>query len=265
MEGRDLASHVDLDREDGVAFITLNRPDKLNAMNEEMWAEVGRVWDEFAADADLRAAVVSGAGGRAFSTGMDLKERAAAGDPRAREFWTSALARDPGRREPVWKPMIAAVQGYCLAGGFEIALSCDIRICSEDASFGLPEIRRGFFPGSSGTVRLPRIMPLGMALEMLYTGASISADEAFRCGLVNRVVPGDELMAAAGDLARAIADGPPLAIRAVKEVVLRGLDLPLSDAIRFEAGFRAMVGGTEDAREGPAAFGEKRKPRFRGR
>ena len=260
-----MASCIELGSRDGIAFITLNRPDRLNAMNEEMWAELGRVWDAFAADAGLRVAVVSGAGDRAFSTGMDLKERAAAGDPRAREFWTSALARDPGRREPVWKPMIAAVQGYCLAGGFEIALSCDIRICSEDATFGLPEIKRGFFPGSSGTVRLPRLMPLGMALEMLYTGASISAAEAFRCGLVNRVVPCDDLMAEAENLARAIADGPPLAVQAVKEVVLRGLDLPLADAIRFEAGFRAMVGGTEDAREGPVAFSEKRKPRFKGR
>ena len=164
-----MASHIDLEARDGIAFITLNRPERLNAMNEEMWAELGRVWDAFAAAPALRVAVVSGAGDRAFSTGMDLKERAVAGDPRAREFWTSALARDPGRREPVWKPMIAAVHGYCLAGGFEIALSCDIRICSEDATFGLPEIKRGFFPGSSGTVRLPRIVPLGMALEMLYT------------------------------------------------------------------------------------------------
>lgn len=260
-----MASTVELEGRDGIAFITLNRPHKLNAMTEAMWAELGRVWDAFAADPALRVAVVSGAGGRAFSTGMDLKERAEAGDPRAREFWTSALARDPGRREPVWKPMIAAVQGYCLAGGFEIALSCDIRICSEDATFGLPEIRRGFFPGSSGTVRLPRMVPLGRALEMLYTGASISADEACRSGLVNRVVPGDQLMDEAGKLARSIADGPPLALQAVKEVVLRGLDLPLADAIRFEAGFRAMVGTTEDAKEGPRAFSEKRKPGYKGR
>ena len=124
--------------------------------------------------------------------------------------------------------MIAAVHGYCLAGGFEIALSCDIRICSEEATFGLPEIKRGFFPGSSGTVRLPRVVPLGMALEMLYTGEAISAAEAFRCGLVNRVVPRDGLMAEAEKLARSIADGPPLALQAVKEVVLRGLDLPLA-------------------------------------
>ena len=155
--------------------------------------------------------------------------------------------------------MIAAVHGYCLAGGFEIALSCDIRICSEEATFGLPEIKRGFFPGSSGTVRLPRIM----TLEMLYTGESISAAEAFRCGLVNRVVPGADLMAEAGKLARAIADGPPLALQAVKVVVLRGLDLPVADAVRFEAGFRAMVGGTEDAQEGPRAFSEKRRPSTR--
>ena len=124
-------------------------------MNEDMWAELGRVWDAFAADAALRVAVVSGAGERAFSTGMDLKERAVAGDPRAREFWTSALARDPGRREPVWKPMIAAVHGYCLAGGFEIALSCDIRICSEDAAFGLPEIKRGSSRAARGPCGCP--------------------------------------------------------------------------------------------------------------
>jgi len=260
-----LAAYVEFGSKDGIAFITLNRPEKLNAMHEEMWAELIRAWDRFSSDANLRVAVVSGAGDRAFSAGMDLKERAETGDPRARDFWDSARAQDLGRRETIWKPMIAAVQGFCLAGGFEIALACDIRICSEDAVFGLPEIKRGFFPGTSGTVRLPRIVPLGLALEMLYTGEPISAAEAFRCGLVNRVVPRGELMTSAEELARSIADGPPLAIQAVKEVVLRGLDLSLADAIRFEAGFRAVVGHTEDAGEGPRAFSEKRKPVFKGR
>ena len=189
-----MAAYVELETRDGIAFITLNRPDKLNAMHEEMWDELIRVWDRFSADSRLRVAVISGAGDKAFSAGMDLKERAHTGDPRARDFWDSARARDLGRRETIWKPMIAAVQGYCLAGGFEIALACDIRICSEDAVFGLPEIKRGFFPGTSGTVRLPRIVPLGLALEMLYTGEPITAAEAFRAGLVNRVVPRDRLM-----------------------------------------------------------------------
>lgn len=260
-----MAPYVEFESKDGIALITLNRPEKLNAMHEAMWAEVIQAWDRFSADPDLRVAVVRGAGEKAFSAGMDLKERAGTGDPRARDFWDSAKAQDLGRRESIWKPMIAAVQGYCLAGGFEIALACDIRICSEDAVFGLPEIKRGFFPGTSGTIRLPRIVPLGLALEMLYTGEPIHAEEAFRSGLVNRVVPRAELMTAAETLARSIADGPPLAIQAVKEVVLRGLDLSLSDAIRFEAGFRALVGHTEDAREGPKAFSEKRKPEYKGR
>jgi E-phenylitaconyl-CoA hydratase len=256
---------VELRREDSIGFITLNRPEALNAINIEMWEDLKRIWDDFRRDPELRVAIVSGAGEKAFCTGLDLKDFVSHGDPRVRDFWNAEDPADLGRGPRIWKPMIAAVQGFCLAGGFEIALACDIRVAADNASFGLPEIRRGFFPGTGGTIRLPRLIPEGIALEMLYTGESISAQEAHRIGLVNRVVPHGELLPAVTTLARKIAAGPPVALRAIKEVVLRSREMPFTEAIRLEAGFRALVGHTEDAREGPRAFAEKRSPKFTGR
>jgi E-phenylitaconyl-CoA hydratase len=256
---------VELRKEDGISFITLNRPEALNAINIEMWEDLKRIWDDFRRDSELRVAVVTGAGEKAFCTGLDLKDFVNHGDPRVRDFWNAEDPSDLGRSPRIWKPMIAAVHGFCLAGGFEIALACDIRIAAGNASFGLPEIKRGFFPGTGGTVRLPRIIPEGIALEMLYTGEPISALEAHRIGLVNRVVRQEDLLLAATTLARKIAVGPPAALRAIKEVVLRSREMSFTEAIRLEAGFRALVGHTEDAREGPRAFAEKRSPKFTGR
>ncbi len=256
---------VEFDREDGIALVTLNRPKALNAISREMWRRLIEIWDEIRSDEAIRAVVVSGNGDRAFCSGLDLKEWSQLGDPRVRDFWEASGPRDLGRGSQIWKPMIAAVHGYCLAGGFEIALACDIRVASEDATFGFPEIKRGFFPGTGGTVRLSRMMPLGLAFEMLYTGRTISAEEALRFGLINRIVQRGDLFSEVKQLAQMIANGPPLALQAVKEVVLRSLDLPFAEAIRLEAGLRALIGHTEDAQEGPRAFAEKRKPTFRGK
>jgi len=256
---------VDFRKENGVAYITLNRPEALNAINVAMWENLSETWNEFRLDSDLRVAVVSGAGEKAFCTGLDLNDFVRYGDPRVRDFWNSEDPADLGRGPRIWKPMIAAVHGFCLAGGFEIAVACDIRIAADNASFGFPEIKRGFFPGTGGTVRLPRIIPQGIALEMLYTGEPIRADEAHRIGLVNRVVAQEELLACATTLALKIASGPPLAIRAIKEVVMRGEGMSFPEAIRLEASFRALVGYTQDAGEGPRAFTEKRTPKFIGR
>jgi E-phenylitaconyl-CoA hydratase len=256
---------VDFRKEDGIAFITLNRPEALNAMNVAMWENLSQVWSEFRLDPDVRVAVVNGAGEKAFCTGLDLKDFVRYGDPRVRDFWNSDDPADLGRGARIWKPMIAAVHGFCLAGGFEIALACDIRIAADNAIFGFPEIQRGFFPGTGGTVRLPRIIPQGIAFEMLYTGEPVSAGEAHRIGLVNRIVAQGKLLTCATDMARKIASGPPLAIRAIKEVVLRSEGMSFMEAIRLEASLRALVGHTQDASEGPRAFMEKRSPKFTGR
>jgi E-phenylitaconyl-CoA hydratase len=252
------------ERDHGVFWITLNRPESLNAINQEMHRALIDAWATFRTDSKLRVAVLHGAGERAFCAGADLKERASKGDPRTRDVWEQAIPGSLGKTPPIWKPIIAAIHGYCLGGGFELALACDLRICSDDAQMGLPEIKYGFFAGSGGTVRLARLAPFGVALELLMTGDSVSAETAVRLGLVNRVVPRSELRETVSNLAHRLADGAPIALQAVKEIAFRVQDMSLGDALRLEGSLRALVGQTEDAQEGPRAFVEKRKPRFKG-
>jgi E-phenylitaconyl-CoA hydratase len=252
------------ERDGGVFWVTLNRPDSLNAINLEMHQALVEAWATFRTDPELRVAVLQGAGERAFCAGADLKERASKGDPRTHDVWEQAIPGSLGKTPPIWKPIIASVHGYCLGGGFELALACDIRICSDDARMGLPEIKHGFFAGSGGTVRLARLAPFGIALELLMTGDSVDPESALRWGLVNRVVPRAELHETVSSLAHRLADGAPIALQAVKEIAFRTQDMSLSDALRLEGSLRALVGQTEDAQEGPRAFVEKRKPRFKG-
>ncbi|HEX3244342.1 MAG TPA: enoyl-CoA hydratase/isomerase family protein [Chloroflexota bacterium] len=258
------SSTVLTERDRGVFWITLNRPESLNAINQEMQQALADTWALFRTDSELRVAVLQGAGERAFSAGADLKERASKGDPRTRDVWEQAIPGSLGKTPPIWKPIIAAVHGFCLGGGFELALACDLRLCSDDAQMGLPEIKHGFFAGSGGTVRLARLAPFGVALELLMTGDSVSPERALQWGLVNRVVPRAELKEAVSSLAYRLAEGAPIALQAVKEIAFRCQDMQLGDALRLEASLRALVGLTEDAQEGPRAFVEKRKPRFRG-
>ena len=245
---------------DGIAWITLNRPAALNALNLAVRQGLEQAWAEFAADPAARVAVLSGAGGRAFSAGADLKERAVSDQGPADVRW--AHGRDD---RTLRKPIIAAIDGYCFGGGFELALSCDIRIATPRSQFGLPEIRRGFFPGGGGPMRLARMIPLTNAMEMLLTGDPIDADTALRLGIVSRVVPADGLRAEAEDLARRIIRNAPLAVEAVKELALRALDMPWEPVARLSELYRALIGTTEDAKEGPRAFVEKREPVYRGR
>jgi E-phenylitaconyl-CoA hydratase len=165
----------------------------------------------------------------------------------------------------VWKPVVAAVNGHALAGGLELVLCCDLRVVAEHATFGLTEVRWAIMPGAGGTQRLPRAVPLAKAMEMILTGEPISAQEAHRIGLVNAVVPAAEVLPTARRWAELICQRGPLAVRAAKEAILRGLSLPLADGLRVEAFLSGTLRGTEDAREGPRAFAEKRKPVFRGR
>jgi E-phenylitaconyl-CoA hydratase len=244
----------------GIAWITLNRPEALNAINAAVSAGLEQAWSDFAADPAARVAVLIGAGDRAFSAGADLKERVVtdAGAPDVR--WAHG-----GRERTVRKPTIAAINGYCLGGGFELALGCDIRIATPGARLGLPEIQRGFFPGGGGPMRLARMIPLTNAMEMLLTGDPIEAEEALRLGIISRIVPAEDLQAAAEDLARRILRNPPLSVEAVKELTLRALEKPWEPVSRLSQLYRALIGTTEDAKEGPRAFTEKRPPVYRGR
>jgi E-phenylitaconyl-CoA hydratase len=247
------------------ATITLNRPEAMNALNGELRADLHEALTRFRDDPDLWVAILTGAGERAFSAGADLVEmsRRTPGEF-AEGFWQTG-SPSLGRGLEIWKPIIAAINGYCLAGGLELALACDIRVAAEHAQFGLAEVTRGIIPGGGGTQRLPRLIALGPALELLFTGERIPAQEALRLGLVNRVVAAGELMGEARRLAERINQNAPLAVRAVKESALRGLEAPLDQGLRIEAAFSRIVRDTEDSREGPRAFAEKRPARFQGR
>ena len=249
-----------------VAVITLNRPAVRNAMNRELRHALVEALQRVRAEDGIRAAVLTGAG-RTFSAGADLKERAQSGrDADASVASVIEASRDTGfARMTMEKPLIAAIDGYCLAAGFELALLCDMRICTPEAQFGLPEIRRGFFPGGGGPQRLMRAIPQSVAMEMILTGDAIDAPTALRVGLVSRVVPEPELLPTALQIAQRIASHAPLAVKAVKEVAQAALDETLEHSLRFGSTLRWIIGQTEDAREGPRAFAERREPRYQGR
>lgn len=249
---------------DGIAYVTLNRPQAMNSLNMEMRPALSEALLRFSNDDSLRVAVLTGAGDRAFCAGRDMKESAR----------TFSEGKIPYAQRPpypsllhntleVWKPVIAAVNGYAVGGGLEIALACDIRIAAENAQMGLAEARRGLYPGGGGVFRLTRLVPMGAALEMLFTGDLIDAREAYRIGLVNQVVPAADLMPAAERMARRIMDSAPLSVRKIKELAYKGLDVPLPVAYRLDIG--PDLSGSEDAREGAMAFVEKRKPRWKGK
>jgi E-phenylitaconyl-CoA hydratase len=249
---------------EGVATITLNRPDALNALNEDLvaalMAALARIHDEDA----IRVGVITGAG-RAFCAGADLRRRVANQDEGRGP--TPFPVRPPALQHTfdTQKPMIAAVNGHCLGAGLELALTCDIRLASTAATFGLPEISLGFFPGGGAPLRLPRAIPLSAAMEMLLTGDRIDAATAREYGLVNRVLEPDALLPEAQRVAARIASHAPLAVQGLREVVMHGLEMPLPQALRWGGAMRWAIGQTEDAREGPRAFAEKRPPEFKGR
>jgi enoyl-CoA hydratase/carnithine racemase len=247
--------------------VTIDRPEAMNALDAAANAELGRVWRRFNADPALQVAILTGAGDKAFSAGADLKtlipayRAGALGEAEVDWHFGGGLARGL----EIEKPIIAAVNGHCLAGGLEMALACDIRLCSPNATFGLAEVKWAIIPGAGGTQRLPRAVPLGLALEMILTGDPIDADEALRVGLVNRILPADGLMPAARALAGRIAARGPLAVRAAKRAALEGLAQGLAAGMELEDRLFREVAASEDAREGPLAFAEKRPPRFHGR
>ena len=254
---------IRLETAEGVATITLDRPDVLNAMNDAMRRELTDCFTDLAANDSVRVVVVTGAGERAFSAGADIREFVEPLAPvRFREQRRQLDFRQVMDRCP--QPIIAAIRGYALGGGLELALACDIRIAGEDAQLGLTEVNLAIIPGGGGTQRLPRLVGRGKALEMILTGARVPADEALRIGLVERVVPPAQVLPAALQLARALADKAPVALRYAKEAVVKGLELPLADGLRLESDLSTLLRTTEDRLEGARAFLEKRRPRWRG-
>lgn len=253
-----------LDVRDHVALVTINRPDKLNALNGIVIRELGELADRLASDADIHGLILTGAGSKAFVAGADIAELAEQGalDGMARALQGQAVFR---RIETLGKPVIAAVNGFALGGGCELAMCCHLRIASEAAKFGQPEVKLGITPGYGGTVRLPRLVGRGRALELLLTGAMIDATEAWRIGLVNRVVPAAELLTQARALMAQILANGPLAVQACLTLVDRGFDVPLDDALAQEAAQFGLLSTSPEMREGTAAFLARRAPDFRPR
>ena len=249
---------------DGIARVTVNRPEKLNALNAAVIAELDETVALVERDPSVRGVVLTGAGPKAFVAGADIDEIAAQGplEGKARALEGQRVFR---RLERLGKPVIAAVNGFALGGGCELAMACHLRVASEQARFGQPEVKLGIGPGYGGTVRLPRLVGRGRALELLLTGQMIDAQEAYRIGLVNRVVPADRVLGESEQLLRAILENGPLAVRACLEAVDAGLDSGVDEALLLEANLFGLLSGTEDMREGTAAFTAKRKPEFRGK
>jgi E-phenylitaconyl-CoA hydratase len=254
------------ERRGHVAYLTLNRPERLNAMSQGQAAALRQAWRTFRDDGDAWVAVITGAGNRAFCAGADVKELSARGASDESPPPFVALDMEPSLESgfDVFKPTIAAINGYCLAGGLEMALACDIRIAAEHAQFGLPEVTWSLIPGAGGTQRLPRTVPVGVAMDMILTAERIDAQAALRWGLVSRLVPAEELMPTALKLAETICTRGPLAVRAAKESILRGTNMSIEQGLGLEELFSRQVGRSEDAREGPRAFAEKRPPNFKG-
>jgi enoyl-CoA hydratase len=254
-----------VDKEDNIAILTINRPDKYNALNDEVVAEISAALDELAANDNARAIVITGAGEKAFVSGADI------GMLRAMKSSAETVANSRRGQammlkiENLPKPVIAAVNGYALGGGLELAMACDIRIAADTAKLGQPEINLGLNPGYGGTQRLPRLVGKGMAKLLILTGDMIDAQEALRIGLVEKVVPLAELMVEAKALAKKLAAKPPLALAACKEAINLGLEVDLERGLSIESLEFGALSTTEDYKEGTSAFLEKRKPVFKGR
>ncbi|MFC1823603.1 enoyl-CoA hydratase/isomerase family protein [Thermodesulfobacteriota bacterium] len=257
----------------GIAYLTLNRPEAHNAMDSEMIVELASAWEDYRDDKELRCAIITGAGDKTFCSGADLAKLIPlyTGAKKPESEAEKKILEDPnfgmkamlGYYE-LFKPVIAAVNGHALAGGFEILYGADIRVASRKAMFGLQEVKWAVFPSGGSTVRLAQQIPYAKAMEILLTGERIDAEEACRLGFVNKVVDPDRVMEEAERFARIIAKNGPLAVSAIKKSVLSCIGLPLREGIAIEAKIAAPIFATEDAREGPRAFKEKREPQYKG-
>jgi len=252
------------DVRDGLAFVTVNRPDKLNALNDQVMAELADVAERIATEQEIRGAILTGAGPKAFIAGADIGDLSRQGpfDGKARAMRGQAVLR---RIETGGKPVLAAVNGFALGGGCELAMACHLRVASENARFGQPEVKLGIAPGYGGTQRLPRLVGKGVALQLILSGEMIDAQEAYRIGLVNRVVPAAELLAESEKMMRGILAMAPLAVRLCIEAVDQGFEMTLDEGLLLEANHFGLLAATHDMKEGTTAFLEKRPARFEGR
>jgi enoyl-CoA hydratase len=252
------------DVRDRVATITIHRPEKLNALDDATIAELGAAIDEVVARADIGGAIVTGAGAKAFVAGADISQLATQGslDGRARAMVGQRIF---SRFEQSPKPVIAAVNGFALGGGLELALACHIRLASDNAKLGFPEVKLGIGPGYGGTQRLPRLIGRGRALQLILTAEMVDAAEAYRIGLVNKVVPAGELLGAADAMLRQILANGPVAVALCIEAVHRGLDTTLEEGLVIEANHFGLLATTTDMREGMRAFLDKRPAAFTGK
>ena len=253
---------LEVDR-DGVATITINRAEVHNALDAEHYAEISKAWQTVRDDRQIRCAILTGAGDKAFSAGADIKNLLTTKQSWS-DVWLTQKDQLLNRGLEVWKPVIAAVNGFCVGGGMTMLFATDIRVASEHATFGLSEVKRGIIAGNGGTQRTLQQLPWCIGMEMLLTGDSIDARTAERWGLINKVVPHGELLASARDYAARIAANAPLAVQAAKELAIRSRDTDINTGLRIEQLIGRMLRETEDAKEGPKAFREKRKPQFQG-
>lgn len=248
---------VDYQKEGRIAILTINRPEAFNSLSMQVHKELIEAMYDFRDDDNLWVGIVTGAGNKSFSAGQDIKE--------FRPGRIEAKDLIYGVPHTIWKPFIAAINGWCLGGGMELALACDLRIAVEHARFGQPEINIGYMPGGGGTQRLPRFIPRSVATEMLLTGEPIDAKEAYRVGLINKIVPTDQLIPAAREMAETICKKGPLGVRASKEAIIRGYSMPLEEGLELERTLNNGLRDTEDFMEGATAFREKRQPNYKGK
>ncbi len=258
-----MGAALDYKKEGRIAFFTLNRPEVYNALNLQVIQELREAMLDFREDDESWVGIVTGAGSKAFCSGADIKEWLPFIQKNRFRPW--ATPDTPIRGFNLYKPLIAAINGVAFGGGMELALGCDIRIASENARLGQLEVTVGMIPGWGGTQRLPRLVPWNIAAEIIFTGKPIDAHEAYRIGLVNRVVPPDKLMDAAKEMANDICKVSPVAVRMAKEAMSRGINMPLEYGLDIETSLVDRVTATQDFDEGIKAFQEKRKPVFKGK
>ena len=252
------------EKKSAIAYITLNRPKVLNALNQATFTELGMAFERAGADAAVMGVILTGTGDKAFIAGADINELAHVTAVEAREF-TRHGQTVLDLIENLGKPVIAAVNGFALGGGCETAMACTIRLATEDAKFGQPEVKLGVIPGAGGTQRLPRLVGKGLALQLILSGGMIAAQEAYRIGLVNEIVPRADLIARAEAILRQINSNAPLAVKLSIEAVNRGSETSQAEGLVIESSFFAICAATEDKKEGTSAFLEKRAAKFQGR
>lgn len=255
---------IHLDVQDGIACITLDRPERRNALDQAHYDALSEAWCRVRDDARIRVAVITGAGDKAFCAGADLKSFVSA-PPAFEQLLLTQRGQLLNRGLEVWKPVVAAVNGHCLGGGMTLLLATDLRVCVPAATFGLTEVKRGLFPANGGTQRVARQLPHAIAMELLLLGDAFDAEQARQWGLVNAVVPPEALMDRAMDYAARLAANAPLAVQAAKELTVRSRDLSLADGLRMEQLFLRLLQDSEDAAEGARAFSERRLPAYQGR